>query len=229
LTRGDVLYYPGQNFVNLYVVRFGHFLTRRDDPRGERYITGFQMAGDLLGLDAIAYGEHVSTATALEYSEVCEMPYARLQSLMAEMPRMMEYFLQTMSQEILRDQSAIGFLGGLRADERLASLLVNLSARYAMRGLSPRRFALRMSRDDMARYLGLQLETVSRLLTRFRELGLIRLERRELDILDLNQLQAIAAGATRDGLSHDRVMARHTGQSPNNQQNQGTHHASTCL
>ena len=213
LARGDVLFYPGQELVNLYAVRFGHFLTCRDDPRGERYITAFQMGGDLLGLDAIANAEHASTAIALEYSEVCEIPYARLQSLMAEMPRMMEHFLQAMSEEILRDQSAIGFFGGLRAEERLASLLLNLSARYAMRGFSPRRFALRMSRDDMARYLGLQLETVSRLLTRFRELGLIRLERRELDILDLRQLEAIAAGAMRDDLSHD----------------QGTHHASACL
>lgn len=194
LLRGDALFRSGQAFSNLFAVRFGHFMTCRSDPRGERYITGFQMAGDLLGMDAIGNDEHASTAIALEDSEVCEIPYARLQRLMAEIPEMMEHFHRTMSQEILRDQSAIRFFGILRADERMASLMLNLSARYAMRGFSPRRFQLRMSRDDMARYLGLKLETVSRLLARFREIGLIRLERRELEILDMRQLEALAMG-----------------------------------
>jgi CRP/FNR family transcriptional regulator len=195
LARGDALFRSGQSFSNLFAVRFGHFMTCRSDPRGERYITGFQMAGDLLGMDAIGNDEHASTAIALEDSEVCEIPYVRLQRLMAEIPQMMEHFHRTMSQEILRDQSAIRFFGLLRADERMASLMLNLSSRYAMRGFSPRRFQLRMSRDDMARYLGLKLETVSRLLARFRETGLIRLERRELEILDMRQLESLAAGS----------------------------------
>jgi CRP/FNR family transcriptional regulator len=194
LARGDVLFRVGQTFRNLYAIRYGHFMTCRSDPWGERYITGFQMAGDLMGMDAIGNGEHASTAIALEDSEVCEVPYARLQVLMAELPQVMAHFHRVMSQEILRDQSAIRFLGILRADERLASLLLNLSARYAMRGFSPRRYQLRMSRDDMARYLGLKLETVSRLLARFRDQGLIRLERRELEILDMRRLQEMADG-----------------------------------
>lgn len=195
LARGDLLFRVGQPFGNLFAVRFGHFMTCRSDHRGERYITGFQMAGDLLGMDAIGNGEHASTAIALEDSEVCEIPYDRLRQMMVEIPKVMEHFHRTMSQEILRDQSAIRFLGILRADERLASLILNLSARYAMRGFSPRRFQLRMSRDDMARYLGLKLETVSRLLARFREQGLISLERRELEILDMRHLEALAAGS----------------------------------
>jgi len=194
LARGDVLFRAGQPFANLYALRFGHFMTCRTDHRGERYITGFQMAGDLMGMDAIGNGEHASTAIALEDGEVCEVPYARLQALMAELPQVMAHFHRVMSQEILRDQSAIRFLGILRADERMASLLLNLSARYAMRGFSPRRFQLRMSRDDMARYLGLKLETVSRLLARFRDQGLIRLERRELEILDMRRLETMADG-----------------------------------
>jgi CRP/FNR family transcriptional regulator len=149
-------------------------------------------------MDAIGNDEHASTAIALEDSEVCEIQYARLQRLMAEMPQMMAHFHRTMSQEILREQSAIRFLGILRADGRMASLILNLSVRYAMRGFSPRRFQLRMSRDDMARYLGLKLETVSRLLARFREIGLIRLERRELEILDMRQLELLAAGTHGD-------------------------------
>lgn len=194
VARGDVLFRAGQPFFNLYALRFGHCMTCRSDRRGERYITGFQMAGDLMGMDAIGNGEHASTAIALEDSEVCEISYARLQALMAELPQIMAHFHRVMSQEILRDQSEIRFLGVLRADERMASLLLNLSARYAMRGFSPRRFLLRMSRDDMARYLGLTLETVSRLLARFRDQGLIRLERRELEILDMRRLEAMADG-----------------------------------
>lgn len=195
LARGEKLFRAGQQFGTLFAVRFGHFVTCRSDHRGERYVTGFPMAGELLGMDAIGDGEHASTALALEDSEVCEIPYASLQALMVEMPQVMAHFHRTMSQEILRDQSAIRLLGILRADERLASLLLNLSARYAMRGFSPRRFRLRMSRDDIARYLGLKIETVSRLLARFRALGLIRLERRELEIVDMRRLDALSAGA----------------------------------
>lgn len=194
VARDDVLFRDGQSFGNLYAVRFGHFMTCRSDNRGERYVTGFQMAGDLLGMDAIANGSHASTAVALEDSEVCEIPYARLQALLIQMPQMMEHFHRTLSQEILHDYSAVRVLGTLRADERLASMLLDLSARYAMRGFSPRRFRLRMSRDDIARYLGLQIETVSRLLARFRENRLIKLDRRELEILDMRQLENLAMG-----------------------------------
>lgn len=194
VARDDVLYRSGQPFLNLYAIRFGHFMTSRIDHRGERYVTGFQMAGELLGMDAIGAGVHASSAVALEDSEVCEMPYARLQELMVEMPQVMAHFHRVLSQEIMRDQSSVRFLGIQRADERMASLFLNLSARYAMRGFSPRRFQLRMSRDDMARYLGLQIETVSRLLARFRQQGLIKLERRELEILDMRQLELLAEG-----------------------------------
>lgn len=197
LLRGDTVFRAGQPFSNLFAVRLGHVMTCRSDHRGERYVTGFQMAGDMLGMDAIGNGEHASTAIALEDSEVCEIPYVRLQRLMVELPSMMEHFHRTMSREISRDQSAIRFLGILRADERLANLVLNLSVRYATRGFSPRRFQLRMSRDDMARHLGLTLETVSRVLARFREQKLIRLDRRELEILDMRQLETLAAGIDR--------------------------------
>lgn len=194
IARDEPLFRAGQAFGNLYAIRFGHFMTCRTDHRGERYITGFQMAGELLGMDGIGNGEHASTAIALEDSEVCAISYTRLQQLLVEYPQLMEHFHRAMSQEILREQSAIRFLGILRADERLACLLLNLSARYAMRGFSPRRFQLRMSRDDIARYLGLTIETVSRLLARFRERQLIALERRELEILDMCQLERLAMG-----------------------------------
>lgn len=197
VARDDALFREGQPFGNLYAVRFGHFMTTRADHHGEPYVTGFHMAGELLGMDAIGSGVHASAAIALEDAEVCELPYARLQRLLIDFPQLMEHFHRILSREIQREQSAIRFLGILRADERVASLLLNLSSRYAMRGFSPRRFQLRMSREQMARYLGLKLETVSRLLGRFREQGLIALAHRDVEILDMRRLEGIAAGAAR--------------------------------
>ncbi|WP_305824722.1 helix-turn-helix domain-containing protein [Massilia brevitalea] len=197
IARNSALFRDGQPFGNLYAVRVGHFMTTRADHRGEHYITGFHMAGELLGMDAIGSGSHASSAIALEDGEVCELPYARLQRLLVEFPQFMEHFHRILSQEIQREQSAIRFLGILRADERLASLLLNLSSRYAMRGFSPRRFRLRMGRDHIARYLGLTIETVSRLLGRFREQGLIAIEQRDVELLDMRRLEGIAAGAAR--------------------------------
>lgn len=193
VARDDVLFRAGDPFGNLYAVRFGHFMTCRIDQRGERYITGFQMAGELLGLDALG-GDHACTAIALEDSEVCEIPYARLRGMLAESPEMMVHFHRMMSQEIQREHAAFHSLAVLRAEERVAGLFVNLSARYAMRGFSPRRFRLRMSREDIARHLGLTLETVSRLLARFRERNLIALDRREVEILDMRRLESVANG-----------------------------------
>lgn len=191
--RDEPLFRAGQAFGNLYAVRFGHFMTCRNDERGQRYVTGFQMAGELLGMDGIG-GIHACTAIALEDSEVCEIPYGRLRGFLADYPELMEHFHRLMGQEIRREQAVLYLLGVLRADERLACLLVNLSARYAMRGFSPRRFALRMSRDDIARHLGLTFETVSRLIARFRDQGLIAIERRDVEILDMPALETLAAG-----------------------------------
>lgn len=194
LARGETLFKAGQCFGNLYAIRFGHFLTSNSDRRGRRYVTGFQLAGDLLGVDGIDGGVHAATAVALEDSEVCEIAYARLRDLLAVLPQAMTHFHRMLSHEIRGDQDTIRSLAVQRADERLASLLLNLSSRYAMRGFSPRRFQLRMSRDDIACHLGLTLETVSRLMSRFRERHLITLDRREVEIVNLPELEALAAG-----------------------------------
>ncbi|WP_020655911.1 helix-turn-helix domain-containing protein [Massilia niastensis] len=190
VARDEVLFRRGEAFCTLYAVRFGHLKTSRRDHRGHSYITGFHMAGDLMGMEAICTGRHSSTAVALEDSEVCEISFARLQAALLDMPELMLHFHRAMSREIVRDQSAMAF-AGMQGIERLASLLLDLSARYARRGLSPRRFRLHMSRADISEHLGLTLESVSRLLARFRDEGLIALDKRDVELLDIGRLQAL--------------------------------------
>ncbi|MBA5638807.1 fumarate/nitrate reduction transcriptional regulator Fnr [Duganella sp. LX20W] len=195
IARDEHLYRMDQPFNSLYAVRFGHFKTAQVNLRGEQQITGFQMAGDLLGMDAIGAGRHACSAVALEDAEVCEIPFARLQELFGEMPQLLQHFHRIMSQEITREQNVMLLLGNMRAEQRFAVFLLNLSARYQARGYSPSSFQLRMSREDMGDYLSLTIESVSRLLSRFRKQGWINIDNRDLTILDRAALEALSTGA----------------------------------
>ncbi|SFU99116.1 fumarate/nitrate reduction transcriptional regulator Fnr [Pseudoduganella namucuonensis] len=200
--RDESLYAMGQSFHSLYAVRLGHFKTAQVNRRGEQQITGFHMAGDLLGMEAIGSGQHSCAAVALEDSEVCEIPFARLQELVLQVPPLMQHFHRTMAREIQREQSVMLFLGNMRAEQRLALFLLSMGARYAARGYSPASFQLRMSREDIGGYLGLTIESVSRLLARFRKQGWISLDKREVSLLDLAGLERLSlgvAGEAEDG------------------------------
>jgi CRP/FNR family transcriptional regulator len=192
--RDEQLYGMGQSFGSLYAVRLGHFKTAQVSRRGELQITGFHMAGDLLGMEAIGAGVHSCSAVALEDSEVCEIPFARLQELVCEMPALMRHFHRTMAREIQREQAVALFLGNMRAEQRLALFLVSLGARYAARGYSATSFQLRMSREDIGGYLGLTIESISRLLARFRKAGWISLTNRDLRITDPTAMEALSTG-----------------------------------
>jgi CRP/FNR family transcriptional regulator len=192
--RDEALYKAGEPFRNLYAVRFGHFKTCQVNAAGDAQVTGFQMAGDLLGMDAISADRHHCDAIALEDSEVCEIPFANLEELFGHVPALLRHFHRIMSREITREQNAMLLLGNMRAEQRFAVFLVNKSARYAARGYSPTQFALRMSREDIGNYLGLTIESISRLLSRFRKLGLVAIDKREVTLLDLPRLKAMAAG-----------------------------------
>ncbi|MGV7207549.1 helix-turn-helix domain-containing protein [Oxalobacteraceae bacterium A2-2] len=194
VVRDQQLFRMGEPGQSLYVVRFGHFKTTQADRRGASHVTGFQMAGDVLGMDAVGNGVHASAAMALEDAEVCEIPYARLNTLLPEAPRLLERFHHLLGRELLRVQAAMMFLGNMRADQRLASFLLDLGGRYAQRGFSPRSFQLRMSREDMASYLGLTIECVSRQLASLRQHGWIALERRAVELSDRAALVALTAG-----------------------------------
>jgi len=194
LLRDERLYQMGEPFRNLYAIRFGHFKTYQVNAGGEQQITGFQMAGELLGMDAISGDRHHCDAVALEDSEVCEIPFSRLEELFGTVPTLLRHFHRIMSQEITREQNVMLLLGNMRAEQRFAVFLVNLSARYAARGYSPTSFQLRMSREDIGNYLGLTIESISRLLSRFKKQGWVSVDKREMTLLDPAMLKAMAAG-----------------------------------
>jgi len=192
--RGTNLYRTNDPFTKLYAIRVGHFKTFQINAGGEQQITGFQMPGELLGMDAIGTGRHHCGAMALEDSEVCEIPFAKLEVLFAEIPQLLRHFHRLMSQEITREQNAMLLLGSMCAEQRLAVFLVNTGARYAARGYSANNFQLRMMREEIGNYLGLTIESISRLLSRFKKRGLLKVSNREIEILNPMILRAMAAG-----------------------------------
>lgn len=194
IARDATLYRMDDPFVNLYAIRLGHFKTSQIDPSGEQRITGFQMNGELLGMDAISTDLHHCEAVALEDSEVCEIPFSRLEELFGHIPTLLHHFHRMMSQEITREQSVMLLLGNMRAEQRFAAFLVNLGSRYATRGYSSSHFQLRMSREDIGNYLGLTIESISRLLNKFKKQGLLKVRNREIELLDPVTLKAMAAG-----------------------------------
>jgi CRP/FNR family transcriptional regulator len=194
VAAGERLYQMDAPFKSLYAIRFGHFKTYQVNAAGGQQITGFQMAGELLGMDAIGSERHQCDAVALDDSEVCEIPFEALESLFGQVPNLLRHFHRIMSQEITREQRVMLLLGNMRAEQRFAVFLTNLAARYAARGYSSTQFQLRMSREDIGNYLGLTIESISRLLARFRKMGLVAVARRECTLLDAPRLQALAAG-----------------------------------
>lgn len=194
IAKDESLYRMNDSFRNLYAIRFGHFKTYQTNPNGVQQITGFQMSGDLLGMDAIGTDRHHCHAIALEDSEVCEIPFHRLEDLFVQMPTLLRHFHRTMSQEITREQSVMLLLGNMRAEQRFAAFLNNLASRYSMRGYSQTSFQLRMSREEIGNYLGLTIESVSRLLSRFKKHGWLEVDKREVTLLDPVALKDLAAG-----------------------------------
>ncbi|NQY88597.1 MAG: fumarate/nitrate reduction transcriptional regulator Fnr [Colwellia sp.] len=186
--KGDKIYTDGQELQCLFAIRSGTFKTFTVNEQGEEQITGFHLAGDLLGFDAIADNEHKSFAQALETSMVCEIPYSSLDTLSNTMPKLKKQVLRLMSNEIRADQEMLTLLNRKNAEQRVATFLVNLSDRYHARGLSSMEYRLTMTRSDIGNYIGLTVETISRLLNRFHKNGLIKVDGKLIIILDLDQL-----------------------------------------
>jgi len=193
VARGTFLYRTGQPLRSLHAVRCGYFKTVRPGPAGEQ-VTGFQMTGELLGMEAIGSGIHQCDAVALEDSVVCDMPFAALEQMFDEVPGLHRRFCRLMSRELNREQDQMLLLGNMRAEQRLAVFLVDIGARYAARGYSATQFQLRMSREDIGSYLGLTIESISRLLARFTKLGLITVDKRAIVLRDPARLAAMADG-----------------------------------
>lgn len=189
LKRGESLYRAGDQFSSLYAVRSGFFKTVQTLEDGRDQVTGFHMAGEIMGMDGIGPEAHICNAVALEDSEVCVIPYSRLENLGRDMHTLRHQFYKVMSCEIVREHGVMMLLGTMRAEERLATFLLNLSQRFTARGYSPSEFNLRMTREEIGSYLGLKLETVSRAFSKFQEEGFINVQQKHVQILDVGGLK----------------------------------------
>jgi CRP/FNR family transcriptional regulator len=193
IKRGEALFGAGDEFKSIYAVRSGFFKTSLVDGEGREQVTGFFMGGELLGMDGIGSGRYNSTAIALEDSEVCVLPYALIEEMAEDSPALRRQLHAVLSREIVRDHGVMMLLGSMRAEERLATFLLNLSKRFTARGYSPSDFHLRMTREELGSYLGLKLETVSRLFSRFHAEGLIEVQQKHVRILDIAGLWQLVA------------------------------------
>lgn len=191
LKRHQTLYRAGDPFQAIYAIRSGSFKTDIWLEDGREQVTGFQMPGEILGLDGIGTEEHSCNAIAMQDSEVCVIAYAKLEELSYKVKGLQHQFHKVMSREIVRDHGVMLLLGTMRAEERLAAFLLNLSQRFTARGYSPADFYLRMTREEIGSYLGLKLETVSRLFSRFQEEGLLSVQQKHIRILDIAGLKKL--------------------------------------
>lgn len=198
LKKGEALYRFGDPLKSLYALKTGTVKTTGLMEDGRVQVTGFYMPGELLGIDAINTDQHPCSAEALEAAEVCEIPYQALESLAHQIPGLQHQLFRVMSREIVRDEQMLMMLGRMTAEERLAASLLNFSRRQARLGMPANEIRLTMSRQDLGDYLGLALETVSRLFSRFQEEGLISVHGRQISIVDSKRLQSIATGADRE-------------------------------
>jgi CRP/FNR family transcriptional regulator len=191
VARGDNLFRNGDKFNALFAIRTGFFKTRISAEDGRDQVTGFQMAGEIIGLDGIVSDHHTCDAVALEDAEVCVMPFDRIEELSREITSLQRHVHKIMSREIVRENGVMLLLGSMRAEERLAAFLLNLVQRLHARGFSQSELVLRMTREEIGSYLGLKLETVSRTFSKFVDDGLVEVKQRHVRILNSDGLKLI--------------------------------------
>jgi CRP/FNR family transcriptional regulator len=191
IKRGAPLFRTGEPFKSLFAIRTGFFKTRITAEDGRDQVTGFQMAGEIIGLDGIVGDRHTCDAIALEDAEVCVMPFDKISELSRDVAALQHHVHRIMSREIVREHGVMLLLVNMRAEERLAAFLLNLVERLHARGFSRTELVLRMTREEIGSYLGLKLETVSRTFSKFAEQGLIEVRHRHLRILDAEALQRL--------------------------------------
>ena len=189
--RGENLFRNGDRFSALYAIRTGFFKTCVSSEDGRDQVTGFQMAGEIIGLDGIVSDHHTCDAVALEDAEVCVMPFDRVEELSREIKSLQHHVHKIMSREIVREHGVMLLLGSMRAEERLAAFLLNLVQRLHARGFSQSELVLRMTREEIGSFLGLKLETVSRTFSKFVDEGIVEVKQRYVRILDTNALRQI--------------------------------------
>jgi CRP/FNR family transcriptional regulator len=189
IKQGTTLFSNGEKFTSLYAIRSGFFKTCLTTADGREQVTGFQMTGEIMGLDGIVNDLHTCNAIALEDTEVCVMPFDRIEEISREVNALQHHVHKIMSREIVREHGVMLLLGSMRAEERLAVFLLNLVQRLHARGFSKSQLVLRMSREEIGSFLGLKLETVSRAFSKFSDDGMVEVKRRNIRILDIEALK----------------------------------------
>lgn len=197
IQKGERVYHAGDPFKAVYAVRSGALKSINNTRDGREQITGFYLPGEIIGMDGLAVNQHTNSAIALETSAVCEIPFARLEELSIQLPNLQRRFFQLMSKEIANDQQLITLLSKNSADERIAALLLSISTRNHNRGLAANEFYLPMSRSDIGNYLGLTIETVSRVMGRLHKLGIIELDKKHVLIKAMDDLRNMAVSSER--------------------------------
>lgn len=196
IKRGQALFRDGDRFEALYAIRSGFLKSTVLQEDGRDQVTGFHMSGEIVGLDGICTERHSCDMAALEDTEVCVIHYEDLANAGDRLPLLQRNLQKIMSREIVRDHGAMLLLGSLDADERVATFLMNLSRRFKARGYSPSEFVLRMTRAEIGSYLGLKLETVSRILSKFQGEGLIRVDQKNIRIDNMERLAKMVGQAS---------------------------------
>lgn len=194
LQKGEYVFRQGSPFTALYAVRSGAVKAHSVSADGEEQITAFYLPGEIFGMDGLGNNRYPTSVIALDTASICAIPFDRLRELSVSMPALQGHVFQLMSQAIVADQEMITLLSKYHAERRIAVLLQRISRHQASRKMSATRLRLPLSRIDISCYLGLTVETVSRIFSRFQKIGLLKLDNREVEILSLNWLQEIASG-----------------------------------
>jgi len=191
LHKSDYLYRDGDKAIAIYAVRSGCVKTVTESANGDEQIVGFHLAGELLGMDGFSEGVHTCNALALETSSVCELPLEQLEELCHVMPGLQKQMRRIMGREVSAEHKQLLLLGKMSSEERLASFILSLSSRMQERNWKADEFNLSMPRQDIANYLGMAVETVSRLFASFQNDGIIAVDRRHITIRDMARLKLI--------------------------------------
>lgn len=195
--RSEALFRSGEKFNSLYAIRSGFFKTCVLTEDGRDQVTGFQMMGEIIGLDGIVNDQHTCDAVALEDAEVCVMPFDRIEEISREVKALQHHVHKIMSREIVREHGVMLLLGSMRAEERLAAFLLNLVQRLHARGFSRSELVLRMTREEIGSYLGLKLETVSRTFSKLMDDGVVEIKQRHVRIVNAEALQQLVGHGER--------------------------------
>lgn len=196
LKKGELLFHQGEEFDSVFAVRTGTLKTFNITNSGEEQITGFYCPSELVGLSGIDDNHYPVSAKALETTTVCEIPFSHLEQLSSQIPSLKHQLFRLMSRKICDDQQMMVLLGKKNADEKVASFLLNLSHRFKKRGYSATAFRLSMSRGEIGNYLGLAVETVSRVMTRFQKNGLIDVDGKEISIIDMTEMEKLVGASS---------------------------------